>query len=221
MSTIERRLALVEAKAAKLKPPRSEEVSEGERAVLDAIGVADWSDLSYDDLERIGQLAKEAPDFAHPLIIKACVARPEDREPDPPCPLSAFPRRPDNVPWEDPRVEPPADTPEWHAWKLWDRRYWGFLKAEDDPEAAAIAERIRAWAASPDRPYVRGADLSLLFARLGVDWPRMSYLELRRLADLCTALDEITLEQGAFDAPPAVFWCVLGWGDGHPRRRAA
>jgi hypothetical protein len=101
---------------------------------------------------------------------------------------------------------------------LWQRRRWGHLKAENDPEAAVIAEHIRAWAASPERPYMRGADSSLLFSRIGIDWPEMRFYELKRLVALCDALDELAREHPELDVPPEVFWAVLGWGEGDRRR---
>jgi hypothetical protein len=210
----DRRLGALEARLPQPASPRDAELRRVDAWLSTACGCT-FDELAADDLCRIMQLLDEGGDFAHPLILRAFVTPPEDREPAKPA-LHGLPSPPKNVPWEDPRVAPPADTPEWRAWKRWQRRRWGYDTAAGDPEAAAIAGQLQAWAASPERPYLRGADLALLFARLGVEWPAMGYFDLRRLAALCAALDQLALEHPDLQAPPAVFWCVLGW-EGHRR----
>jgi hypothetical protein len=228
---IDRRLSVVEERAARIPPPRSAEVAEGERAFLDALGIAGWFELPCDDLFRIVQLAEEAPGFAHPLIARACIAKPEDREPEPERPdrdasycedprCSTFGKLcgRSTCTVQGPRAAPRPDTPSWRGYILWRQRYWGYVTADGDPEAVALCDQLQAWAVSPDRPYLRGADLRFLFSRLGVDWPEMRFYELKRLVALCDALDELAREHPELDVPPEVFWAVLGWGEGDRRR---
>ena len=58
-----------------------------------------------------------------------------------------------------------------------------------------------------------------MFVTLGVEWADMSFLELRRLASLCAALDALAIEHPGLEVPPEVVWSVLGWQEHHPRRR--
>ena len=91
--------------------------------------------------------------------------------------------------------------------------------AADDPEAQPLCRQLEAWAADPERAYLRGADLRLVFVALGVEWAHTSFLELRRLASLCAALDALAIEHPGLEVPPEVVWSVLGWQEHHPRRR--
>jgi hypothetical protein len=145
------------------------------------------------------QLLSEAPDFAHPLLLRACLARPDDREP-------AMPKG-------------HHDTPERRTYTTWIRRRWGYLTAVDDPEAQRLWQRLEGWASAPDRAYLRSADLRLLFARLGVEQSDVGYFELLRLVDLCTALDELALRHPTLEAPPEMSWAALGWPAHHSKRR--
>jgi hypothetical protein len=142
-----------------LRAPEPDPVAaEAERWCAQALDCT-LADLDVDDLARVEQLLLEAPDFAHPLLLRACLARPGDREP-----------------------------PDGEACLVWTRRRWGYLMAADDPEAQALCQQLEAWAAAPGRPYLRGADLRLVLARLGVEWANMNFLELRRLVDLASDL---------------------------------
>jgi hypothetical protein len=164
------------------------------------LGVA-FDDLDYDDLDRVMQLLDEAPDCAHPLVLRACLARPEDREP------------------RGPRPRDDATDPEWLGYITWQRRRWGYQTAANDPEVMELAQRIEAWAMSADRAYLRGADLRLVFARLGIlPWGEPRYFDLRRLADLCAVLDELATWEPDLEVPAAAWWSVLGWHEHHARR---
>ena len=168
-------------------------------------------ELDGDELDRVIQLLREAPDHAHPLLVRTCLTRPEDREPAQPAGKYCRQIPGQGTQWFTP------DTDEWRIYSQWWRRRWGYLTAANDPEAQALCAWIEAWAVSPDRDYLHNADLRLLFARLGVD--AMGYLELRRLVDLCAALDELAREQPGFEVPLEVYWSVLGWAEHHSKRQ--
>ena len=128
-------------------------VAEAERWCSQVLGCT-FDDLDSDDFARVEQLLNEAPDFAHPLLLRAVLGRPEDREP----------------------AEPPDVRTQWQ------RRRWGYLVAADDPEAIPLCRQLEAWATDPGRAYLGGADLRLMFVTLGVEWADTSFFELRRLA---------------------------------------
>lgn len=77
---VEKRLRLAEAKAPR-PDPRDEAMAAAETTFEQALGCP-LSELPADDLHRVLQLIAEAPAFAHPLVLRACVGRPEDREPE-------------------------------------------------------------------------------------------------------------------------------------------
>jgi hypothetical protein len=208
VKTLDRRLRQLEGKVP--PPSRDAALDEFGRAFEGMIG-ASLADLVLEELDRLQQMLREVPGCPASLL-RACLARTEDREPERPdgqwCRVNAQGQRQ----WFTP------DTPEWRTHSTWQRRRWGYLTAKDDPEAMALAQRVAAWAASPDRAYLRGADLRLLLVRLGVDLAETGFLELRRLVDLCAALDELALAEPTFEAPMECWWAVLGWSEGHAKR---
>jgi hypothetical protein len=196
-----KRLAILERQAPRAPDPG---IAEVDRWCEAALGCT-FDDLDADDLRRIEMLLLEAPEFAHPLLLRACIARAEDREPPQP---------------KTPRPAVIDADPEWSAWMAWTRRRWGYVPARDDPEAWPLGQQLEAWATSPDRAYLRGADLRLTLHHAGVlPWDGLNLFELRRLVSLCTALDALAIEHPSLEAPSAVFWAALGWQEHHPRRR--
>ena len=169
---LDKRLTTLERRAPRAPDPV---VAEFERWCEQVLGCT-FDDLDSDDFMRVEQLLHEAPDFACPLLLRACINSPEDREPAKPggqyC--SQIPGQ-EAMQWLTP------DTPEWRAYSAWQRRRWGYLVAADDPEAQPLCRQLEAWAVDPGRAYLRGADLRLVFVTLGVEWAHTSFLELRRL----------------------------------------
>jgi hypothetical protein len=211
-TTLERRLARVEAQ---VRPPQDTRLLEIERWCEAALGCA-IDEVDDEELHRVLQLLNEAPDFAHPLLLRACLSRPEDRDPkkpDKPRPVEiGDDGRPRHLCDSDPRRASPG--PEWDAWTIWQRRRWGYLTASNDPEAQSLTVWIEEWAANPRRAYRRGVDLRLWLRLLGAELRDMGYLELRRLVDLCRTLDGLALEYPALEVPLEVWWAVLGWSAG-------
>ena len=207
---LDKRLTTLERRAPRAPDPV---IAEPERWCEQVLGCT-FDDLDTDDLARVEQLLNEAPGFAHPLLLRACVARPEDREPAKPGGQYRS-----QIPGQRAMQWLTPDTPEWRAYSAWQRRRWGYLVPADDPEAQPLCRQLEAWAADPERAYLRGADLRLVFVALGVEWAHTSFLELRRLASLCAALDALAIEHPGLEVPPAVVWSVLGWQEHHPRRR--
>src|SRR5918994_507516 len=80
-------------------------------------------ELDGDELDRVIQLLREAPDHAHPLLVRTCLTRPEDREPAQPAGKYCRQIPGQGTQWFTP------DTDEWRIYSQWWRRRWGYLTA--------------------------------------------------------------------------------------------
>jgi hypothetical protein len=108
-----RRLTEVEGELAALQ--RQAQPADDDQTCVELLGRT-LDELDYDELDRVMQLLRAAPDYACPLLLRACLARPEDREhTKPPVPdgRHCHDENPE-VPLEDPRWLS-FDMPEWRA----------------------------------------------------------------------------------------------------------